>query len=151
MSVFPSSGTKLYIAPPGEIPVSPDAYVEIGEIADGGTFGRMYEAIKSNSLGNRGTRKAKGNFDDGTTTLTLNFDGGDAGQIMLDEAVDSDEFYQFKAVLNDARGANTVGTTYTYEALVMGKPTVIGTSTGVVQATVPLEIDSGSMEKIAAH
>lgn len=151
MSIFPSSGTKLFIAPPGTIPFSPDLYVEVGEIADGGTFGRQYESIKANSLGNRGTRKAKGNYDDGTMSLTLNFDGEDLGQVQLDEAVDSDEYYQFKVVLNDARLPNTVGTTYTFEALVMGKPTVIGTSTGVLQATVSLEINSGSMEKTAAH
>lgn len=151
MSVFPSSGTKLYIADPGDIPVSPDTYVEVGEIADGGTFGRQYEAIKANSLGNRGTRKAKGNYDDGTMSLTLNFDGEDAGQTAINTAADSDEFYQFKVVLNDARGDNTVGTTYTFEALVMGNPVVIGTSTGVLQATVSLEINSGTLEKTAAH
>lgn len=150
MSVFPASGTKIYIAPPGT-PVSPDQYKEFGEIADGGTFGRQYEAITANSLGNRGTRKAKGNYNDGQMQITLNYDGDDEGQILLEEAADSDEFYQFKVVLNDARAPNTVGTTYTFEALVMGSPVQVGNSQGVLQMQVNLEINSGSLDKVAAH
>lgn len=150
MSVGPSAGAKLYIAPPGTIPFSPDLYVEVGEIANMGEFGRVYNLITSEALGDRKTRKYKGTYNDGQLALTLNYDSEDQGQQDLEDAVDDDDSYQFKVVLNDARGALTTPTTYTFEAIVMSYTANIGGTQNVTQSSCTLEIQSGTISKTAA-
>ena len=151
MAVGPTAGSKLYIAPPGSIPVSPDAYIEIGEIADLRSFGRQYNKITSEAVGDRKVRKYKGTYDDGTMTLKLNRDPSDTGQGDLQDAVDSDDDYQFKVVLNDDTVALTIATTITFAAKVMSYTTELGGPNNVTQATAVLEIQSGTIVETAAH
>ncbi len=151
MAVGPTAGSKLYIAPPGDLPISPDNYVEVGEIADLGSFGRQYNKITSEAVGSREVRKFKGTYDDGTMTLKLNRDPSDAGQGDLQDAVASDDDYQFKVVLNDDTVALPVPTTVTFAAKVMSYTTELGGPNNVTQSTAVLEIQSGTIVETAAH
>ena len=71
-------------------------YSTIGEITDGGSHGRVYAEVTHMPIGNRGTQKFKGSFNEGNKTLQLAINGSDAGQTLLRSAVLSDNPYAFK-------------------------------------------------------
>lgn len=72
------------------------AWAKIGEITDGGSHGRTYAPVNHQPIDNRGTQKFKGSFNEGQKTLQLAIDNKDPGQILLSEALNSDEDYSFK-------------------------------------------------------
>ena len=71
-------------------------WAKIGEITDGGSHGRTYAAVTHQPIDNRGTQKFKGSFNEGQKTLQLGIDSKDPGQIVVTEALDSDDDYSFK-------------------------------------------------------
>jgi hypothetical protein len=71
-------------------------FTTIGEITDGGQHGKTSALVTHSPIGTRVVQKFKGSVNQGQKTLQLAIDKDDAGQILLDEAVDSDEDYFFK-------------------------------------------------------
>ena len=71
-------------------------FTTIGNIEDGGEHGREYAEVTFNPVDTRGTRKYKGSFNEGSKTLSIAYDAGDAGMVLLKEALDSDDDYSFK-------------------------------------------------------
>ena len=71
-------------------------FTTIGNIEDGGEHGREYAEVTFNPIDTRGTRKYKGSFNEGSKTLSIAYDAGDAGMVLLKEALDSDDDYSFK-------------------------------------------------------
>jgi hypothetical protein len=99
------AGTRLYVTP--QTPTTFDAagyegtgmnWVEIGEITDGGEHGREYALVTHQPIASRGTQKFKGSFNEGSKTLQLALDNDDAGQVILQAAMLSDNDYSFKVL-----------------------------------------------------
>lgn len=98
MSIKSVAGTTLKIS--AGVPATFDgtgyaalSYTTVGEITDLGEFGRVYNVIKHNPIGSRGTAKRKGSYDEGALNLKLALDTDDAGQILCKAAAASDNSY----------------------------------------------------------
>lgn len=141
---FTSAGTTLSIS--AAAPAIYDAagflaltWTEIGEVSDLGEFGRQYNLVTFNTLGNRRTVKRKGSYNDGTIAAQMARVPSDAGQAILTVAVDSDTSYSVKIVLQD-------GTIFYTTAQIMSYTTNVGNVDQITSATVNLEIDNDIIE-----
>jgi len=151
MARVSTSGSILSIGTTAADP-SADTFKVIGEITDIGEFGRVYEEITAKVVNRRDTVRAKGNYDDGTITLTLNRDLSDEGQAAIYAARDEDDDYNIRIELNDAlkTGAGPHhGTRFDFKAKVFSFTTKLGGSNSFVGATVKLGI-SGDVTTAAA-
>lgn len=142
-SAFTSAGSSLAIS--ATLPVSLTAtayavpvYTVIGEVTDAGSLGRTYNIVNHNPLATRGTVKIKGSFDDGTMTVQLAYAPGDAGQVLVETALNSDAFYAFRLTLQD-------GTIKYFQAQVTSAPVNVGTVDQITGLTVNLSIKSGTI------
>lgn len=140
---FTSAGTRIYI---GNAPATYDAvgfaavsFTEIGEITDAGEFGRTYNQVTHNPLGDRRTVKRKGSYNDGAMSLQMARVPADAGQAILVTALNSDASYAFKVVLQD-------GTIFYFTAQIMSYTTNVGSVDQITAATVNVEIDADIIE-----
>lgn len=148
MTLVHTAGTKLFIS---ASPLSPTpVWTEVGEIANYGAFGRVYQEIKVDSIGERGTRKLKGTYDDGNIALQLNRDPQDAGQALLITARDSDDDYSFKIELNDQRAGMTTPTRITFSAQVLSYTLNPQGPNNVVAAECTISIQSGTIDEVPA-
>lgn len=111
-------------------------FVTIGEVTDLGEFGREYALVTHNPVGNRGTVKKKGSFNEGTMTLQLGLDTDDAGQVLAKAASLSDSDYSFAVELQD-------GTFHYFRAQVMSFKIGAGGVDDITSATIVLEITTG--------
>lgn len=141
---FTSAGTTLAISASLPASVTTTAYAAltyttIGEVTDGGSIGRTYNTVNHLPLGDRGTVKLKGSYDDGTMTVQLAYAPGDAGQALIETALDDDAFYAFALTLQD-------GTIKYFQAQVTSAPVNIGTADTVTGLTVNLSIKSGTIK-----
>ena len=141
---FTSAGTTLSIS--AAAPATYNAvgfaaltWTEIGEVSDLGEFGRQYNLVTFNTLGNRRTVKRKGSYNDGAIAAQMDRAPSDAGQTILTAAVDSDASYSIKVVLQD-------GTIFYTTAQVMSYTTNVGNVDQITSATVNLEIDNDIVE-----
>lgn len=136
-----SAGTRIYVADA----VIPNPYnvagfegltwVEVGEVTDLGEFGRVYNQVTHNPLADRRTVKRKGSYDDGNVTMQLALVTGDAGQVILDEALDDDNSFPFRVVFQD-------GAVRYFAAQVMSFPINVGGVDQILSASVQLGIDN---------
>jgi len=138
-----SAGTTLAIsaALPASITKTAYAaltYTPIGEVTDGGTIGRTYNIVNHNPLATRGTVKLKGSYDDGTMAIKMAYAPGNAGQALVETALDDDAFYAFELTLQD-------GTIKYFEAQVSSAPVAVGTVDTITGSTVNLNIKSGTI------
>jgi hypothetical protein len=77
-------------------------YTEIGEITSvPGSGGRTYEDVSYNVVSRRATEHRKGTFDEAEQTMEVVVVREDAGQILAEEALDSDDYYAFKIEYSD--------------------------------------------------
>lgn len=141
---FTSAGTTLSIS--AAAPATYDStgfsaltWTEIGEVSDLGEFGRQYNLVTFNTLGNRRTVKRKGSFNDGTIAAQMARAPSDAGQTILTTAVDDDKSYSIKVVLQN-------GTIFYTTAQIMSYTTNVGNVDQITSATVNLEIDNDIIE-----
>lgn len=114
-------------------------YVEIGDVSEIGEFGREYNLVTFNPLAKRRTVKRKGSFNDGTISIQMARVPSDAGQTILTEAVDDDDSYSIKILLQD-------GTIFYTSAQILSYTTNIGGVDQITAATVNLEIDNDILE-----
>lgn len=150
MAIGPTAGSILYIGTSESTP-SPDDYIAIGEVTDLGAFGRVYQEIRVDTIGTRGTRKFKGTYDDGNIALKVVRDASDTGQAAAITARDSDSDYNFKLTLNDDEtGGFSTPTTVIFKAKVMSYTLEPGGPNNIVMATINLAIKSGSITETAA-
>ena len=144
---FTSAGTKLHIS--ASTPATYNStgfaaltWTEIGEVSEMGEFGRQYNLVTFNTLGDRRTVKRKGSYNDGTIACQMARVPDDAGQTILVTAVNSDASYSIKVTLQD-------GTVFYTTAQVMSYTTNIGNVDQITSATVNLEIDNDILEVAA--
>jgi len=141
---FTSAGTTIAIGDgsPGTYDISGFealTFTEIGEVSDLGEFGREYNEVTFNPLGNRRTVKRKGSYNDGSVSMTVARVPGDAGQTALTSALDYDGSGPFRVVLQD-------GTSLYFEAQVMSYTTNVGSVDQITTASVTLGITNDILE-----
>jgi hypothetical protein len=138
-----SAGTKFYVSDPiAALNTTYDAatfaggtYIEVGELSDLGSFGKKYNLVTFNPLGDRKTVKRKGSYNNGTLALKLGAAVTDAGQIKMQAAADSDSSYAFKVVTQS-------GSIYYFTGQVMGWMLEVGSVDQIMGASTDLEIDN---------
>lgn len=141
---FTSAGTKLFISASVAATYNSTGFAaltwtEIGEVSEMGEFGRQYNLVTFNTLGDRRTVKRKGSYNDGTIACQMARVPDDAGQTILTTAVNDDASYSIKIVLQD-------GTVFYTTAQIMSYTTNIGNVDQITSATVNLEIDNDIIE-----
>ena len=141
---FTSAGTKLRISASAPATYNSTGFAaltwtEIGEVSEMGEFGRQYNLVTFNTLGDRRTVKRKGSYNDGTIACQMARVPDDAGQTILVTAVNSDASYSIKVTLQD-------GTVFYTTAQIMSYTTNIGNVDQITSATVNLEIDNDIIE-----
>lgn len=95
-------------------------YTSVGKVTNFGNIpSRVYQVVSVKYLGSAGTDKAKGSYDLGNQQITLALDADDAGQTMLDAAINSTDAYSIKLA------HPVLGVIYA-RALVMGGPKTWG-------------------------
>ncbi len=109
----------------------------IGEITDGGEHGREYAKVEHKPIGNRGTQKFKGSFNEGGKTLQLAIKDDDPGQVVLRAAVLADADYSFRVLYQG-------GAADYFQAKVMGFKKKTAGVDSIKSATVMLEITTSS-------
>ena len=134
-----SAGTTIGIA---AAPPSYDAnafggltYDTIGEVTDGGEFGKAFNLVTHLPLASRKTVKKKGSFNPGTMNLQLAIDEADAGQIAANAALASDNSFSFK--VEDAQ----TGVIRYFTGVVMSFTTQIGGVDSILSGAITVEID----------
>lgn len=142
MTAVTSAGTTLHIS--AGVPSTFDdtgyaalTYTAVGEVTDLGEFGREYNLVTHNPVGNRGTVKLKGSFNEGSMQVQLALDTDDAGQILAKTASRSDSNYAFKVTTQN-------GDKYYFQAKVMSFKVGVGGVDTVTSATMTLEITTSS-------
>jgi hypothetical protein len=145
---FTSAGTTIAIgdaaAATYDIPgFEAVAFTEVGEVSDLGEFGREYNEVTFNPLGDRRTVKRKGSYNDGSVSMTVARVPGDAGQTEIQDALDSDDSVPVRVVLQD-------GTTLYFEAQVMSYTTNVGSVDQITTASVTLGITNDILEDAPA-
>ena len=138
-SAFTSAGTTIAISdtlPSANNQAGYEAltFVDIGEVTDLGEFGRVYNLVTHNPLGDRRTIKRKGSYNDGSITLSMARVPTDPGQAILVDAVDDDASYAVKVTLQN-------GTVFYTTVQVMSYTTNVGSVDQITSASVTLEID----------
>lgn len=113
------------------------SYTTVGEITDLGEFGRVYNVIKHNPIGTRGTAKRKGSYDEGSLNLKLALDTDDAGQILCKAASLSDNNY---SVCITAQG----GDKYYMQVQVTSFKNIFGSVDNMKAASIDFEITTNA-------
>ena len=158
MTVRTSAGTTLRVTASAPATFNSAGYTTlfstspipalVGEITDLGEFGREYALVTHMPVGNRGTQKFKGSFNEGTITLSLGLDTDDAGQIIMKAASISDNDYSFMVTTQN-------GDKYFFRAQIMSWKVGVGSVDSITTATATLEITTnaagvGIVESLAA-
>lgn len=107
----------------------------IGEVTDLGEYGKEYATVTHNPIASRKTIKRKGSFNNGTLALQLGLDKADAGQVICDAAVDSDNNYAFAITYQD-------GTIDYMSAQVMSFKTNAGSVDQILSGSINLEVNT---------
>jgi len=147
MSSRTSAGTLIAI---GAAPATQDLagfdavpdFATIGEITDGGEYGKVFNLVTHNPLATRQTVKKKGSFNNGSTTLQLAIDEDDAGQISATAALESDDSFSIRVTKQN-------GAIDYFTSQVMSFTTSIGGVDSIESGTIQLEIDNNIVPKAA--
>jgi len=141
---FTSAGTKISLT--DSEPTTYDStgfealtFTEVGEVSDLGEFGREYSEVTFNPLGDRRTVKRKGSYNDGNISMSVARVPSDAGQTLLQDALDSDNSYYFDVELQD-------GTHLYFAAQVMSYTTNVGGVDQITSASVTIGITNDIIE-----
>ena len=141
---FTSAGTTIGIVADEPSTYDPTGFEAltfelIGEVTDLGEFGREYSLVTHNPLGDRQTVKRKGSYNDGSISMTVARVPSDAGQTLLQDALDSDDNYSFNVTLQD-------GTELYFAAQVMSYTSNVGSVDQITTASVTIEITDEIVE-----
>lgn len=148
-NVHTAAGSKLYIGGTGAL-ISESSWVEVGEIVDFGEFGKQFNLVTHNPVGDRATYKFKGSYNNGSLAMQLGQDPTDAGQEDVLAALETDYEYNFKVELNDAPDVSgATNTIFTFKGIVMSYTTQIGSVDSIVGSACTIEI-SGDITTVYA-
>lgn len=109
-------------------------FTTIGEVTNvEGNVGRTYNLVTHNPLATRATVKKKGSYNSGSLTCPLAIDRDDAGQLIAQDALLSDNDYAFAITEQD-------GTVRYFQGIVMSFPVVYGGVDAITTGTLTVEI-----------
>lgn len=110
------AGTKLFIGPAGNIPSSPDLWVEIGELSSLGDIALAFSAVTVESIGSGDSYSLKGVRSVPDFAITLNRKDSDVGQAALKTASEATRgtLYPFKILEVDGGYATWRGEVFGY-------------------------------------
>lgn len=109
-------------------------FVTIGEVTDLGEYGKVYNLVTHNPLGNRQTKKFKGSYNNGSISMQIAINELDLGQIDALAASVSDLSFGFKVTKQN-------GAVDYFSAKVMSFTNSIGSVDNIESGTIQLEID----------
>lgn len=139
-----AAGSRLYIS--SGVPATYNkagfealTWTEVGEVTEIPAFGKVYNIVTFNPLGDRQTIKRKGSYDNGELDIPYAYDvNDDAGQLLMTAAVDSDASYSFKV---DIKEDPTLKSVY-FTAQVTSQPITVGGVDSIVMMNSTLAIDN---------
>ncbi len=109
-------------------------YTTIGEVTDIPAFGETYAEVTHSPLAEQIVQKFKGSNNPGTIDLSMARDDADAGQILLQTALDDvNGLYTFRVTLADTSKVY-------FQARVMSRTLDVGTIDTIVASTATLGI-----------
>lgn len=125
-----------------------DTYTQIGVVEDLGEFGDQYNVVTFTSLADARVQKRKGSADAGDMTVTVAFDGSDAGQQALKDALDDTGAlpYNVKVELNDAVTSGGTPTVFYFSAFISSRRVQVGTTDDVVRGSINFGITTSVIE-----
>ncbi len=152
MSAHTSAGTTLYAC--ADTPATFDAagyaalsWTKVNGITNYGEQGRQYALVTTTPVDNRGTRKYKGSFNEGTMDLSIDIDEADTGQGILRTASVSDADISFRLTLPS-------GSVRYFQAKVMSFRENVAGVDNMTTVSVPLELttadDGTGIVRVAA-
>lgn len=110
------------------------SFTDVGEVTEvSGDVGRVYSLVTHNPLATRATQKFKGSYNSGSITLPVAIDRADAGQIIAQAALVSDDDYSFKLTMQD-------GAVIYFRGKVMSFPVSMGGVDSITSGTITVEI-----------
>lgn len=134
-----TSGTTLSVS--NSLPATYDqlgyealTFSATGEITEIGEYGKEYSLITHNPIGDRQTYKFKGNYNNGTLSLSMASAPSDAGQAILITALDSDTSISVKVTHQNGDVDYFTGKVMSYRQSVAAE--------SIRSASVSFEIDS---------
>lgn len=116
-------------------------YTEVGEITNIGEFGKEFALVTHQPLSTRGVKKGKGSYNNGTLSPALALDNTDAGQVIMQGALESDKSFAFLITLQD-------GSKYYLMGKVMSFKPNVGSVDDVVTASPTVEVDSDPIIRV---
>jgi hypothetical protein len=139
-----AAGSRLYIS--NALPATYTkagfealTWTEVGEVTEIPSFGKVYNIVTFNPLGDRQTIKRKGSYDNGEMDIPYAYDvNDDAGQVILQAAVDSDNSYSFKV---DIKEDPVLKSVY-FTAQATSSPITVGSVDAIVMKNTTLAIDN---------
>ena len=128
-----------------------DTWTEVNGIEDFGSFGSESEIVVGKFVGEKATRKLKGQRDNGTAELVVGHDVTDPGFLALIAAEATSAGYNFKVELSDKplSGASPKNTIRYFNAIVASAKTNYGGPNDIIKTTFSLAI-SGDMVTVNA-
>lgn len=145
MSWQTSAGATLALAATSAAPATFDeagysalVWTNVGEITNIGELGIEYTTVTHMPLSQRGASKRKGSFNNGTLNPSLAWDPADAGQILMADALATDDPWPMRVTLQD-------GTGFYFMGLVMSYRPNVGGVDDAVTASPTIEIDNNPL------
>ena len=120
------------------------SWVSVGEVTNMGDIGPEFTLVTYDAIGNRITKKLKGQVDMGSQSIEVGRDGTDAGQVILKAAVtvgsaSEDSVHSFRVTYKDA-------SIEYYTGLPMSYSTSLGDANQVTSASIAIELDNTIVE-----
>ena len=116
-------------------------YSATGEVTDIGEYGKEYNLISHNPIGDRNTYKFKGNYNNGSLSLQMASVPADVGQAILLTALNSDASISVKITHQNGDVDYFSGKVMSYKKAVAAE--------SIKTATATFEIDSEIIEVVA--
>ena len=107
-------------------------YTIIGQVTDWSPGGQTFSVVTSNPINQRSTDKYKGTFNNDADSITVNRDDNDAGQVLVDAALQAYTDYSFKVTYQDLTDDFFTGKVVSFN-------TVAGGADSLVQRTLQIE------------
>ena len=114
-------------------------FTNIGLVESVPDMGKEYDLVTFNELGDRSTKKAKGNYDNGGGDFVYALKKTDVGQGLLESAVDSDNSQSMSFTYQDGRVRYVTG-------IVLSSRESGGGSSDIIKQTSKVEFDSDFVE-----
>lgn len=155
MGIFSTSGATISVTSNTTAPATFDAagygalsFTQINSVEDLGEFGDESSEITADDVGNRRTKKLKGQRNAGTKSLVCFIDDTDSGQGILRtaEADDSTGDYYFKVTYPNKQASGGDDAIRYFGAKVMSARETLGSANNVAKITFNLGINTDIVE-----